>query len=65
MKRLAEDRIVILLSHRLSLFPETDGVLFLHGGTGFFGTHEQLLRENKEYASLYEIQRTGGVTDAR
>lgn len=65
LKRLAEDRIVILLSHRLSLFPETDGVLFLHGGTGFFGTHEQLLRENKEYASLYEIQRTGGVTDAR
>ena len=64
LRRLAGDRIVILLSHRLSLFPETDGILFLHDGTGTFGTHEQLLRENRSYASLYETQQTGGVEDA-
>lgn len=64
LRDLAADRIVLLLSHRLALFPETDGVLFLHDGTGAFGTHEQLLRENPAYASLYEIQQAGGAADA-
>ena len=60
LRRLAEGRIIILLSHRLALFPETDGVLYLHDGTGTFGTHEKLLEENEEYASLYRIQQAGG-----
>ncbi len=59
LRRLAEDRIVLLLSHRLALFPETDGVLYLHDGTGIFGTHEGLMRENEEYASLYQTQQDG------
>lgn len=61
LRRLAEDRIIILLSHRLALFPETDGVLYLHDGTGIFGTHTELLKESAEYASLYRIQQTGGA----
>ena len=65
LRRLAEDRIILLLSHRLSLFPETDGVLFLHDGTGSFGIHEQLLREKPDYASLYEKQQAGGVSDEK
>lgn len=60
LRRLAKDRIILLLSHRLALFPETDGVLYLHHGTGTFGSHEQLLEENEEYGSLYRIQQTGG-----
>lgn len=59
LRRLAEDRIIILLSHRLALFPETDGVLYLHDGTGVFGTHEELLKENETYASLYQTQQQG------
>ena len=58
LRRLSRDRIVILLSHRLALFPETDGVLFLHDGTGTFGTHGQLLKENPEYAALYRTQQS-------
>lgn len=61
LRRLAEDRIIILLSHRLALFPETDGVLYLHDGTGVFGTHEELLKENATYASLYQTQQQGGA----
>lgn len=61
LRRLAEDRIIILLSHRLALFPETDGVLYLHDGTGVFGTHEELLKENETYASLYQTQQQGGA----
>ena len=65
LKRLAKDRIVLLFSHRLALFPETDGVLYLHDGTGIFGTHSQLLKENAEYASLYETQQAGGAAVER
>lgn len=61
LRRLAEDRIIILLSHRLALFPETDSVLYLHDGTGTFGTHEELLEKSAEYASLYKIQQQGGA----
>lgn len=56
LKRQAENRIIILFSHRLALFPEMDAVLYLHDGTGTFSTHERLLEENAEYASLYQIQ---------
>lgn len=56
LKKMAENGIILLFSHRLALFPETDGVLYLHDGTGSFGTHEKLLEENAEYASLYQIQ---------
>ncbi len=58
LRRLAENRIIILLSHRLALFPETDGVLYLHDGTGTFGTHKELLERNAEYASLYQTQQS-------
>ncbi len=64
LRKLAGNRIVLLFSHRLALFPETDGVLFLQDGTGVFGTHEQLLAENPAYASLYETQQTGGAGNA-
>lgn len=62
LRRLAENRIIILLSHRLALFPETDSVLYLHDGTGTFGTHSELLEKNAEYASLYQIQQKGGLS---
>jgi len=60
LQEFASDRIVLLISHRLALFPETDGVLFLHQGEGRFGTHKQLLKECPEYAMLYRAQETGG-----
>ncbi|MCM1540796.1 MAG: ABC transporter ATP-binding protein/permease [Blautia sp.] len=60
LRKLAADRIILLLSHRLALFPETDGVLYLHDGTGTFGTHGELLEGNAEYASLYRTQQLGG-----
>ncbi|MDD3347809.1 ABC transporter ATP-binding protein [Oscillibacter sp.] len=55
----SKDRIVLLLSHRLSLFGELDGVLFLDGGQGLFGTHEELLAKSEAYAALCRAQRAG------
>lgn len=62
LKQLAADSIVILLSHRLYLFPEMDQVLWMEDGKVTAGTHEQILEKFPEYARLYEAQADG--TDA-
>ncbi len=59
LRRLAEDRVVLIFSHRLYQFPNLDGVLFLDQGTGRFSTHSQLMRDCPAYAELYRIQTEG------
>lgn len=61
LKKLSENRIILLLSHRLALFPKLDGVLFLQQGQGIFDTHSRLLQEAPEYAMLYHAQEKGGM----
>lgn len=61
LRALAADRIVLLLSHRLRLFPQTDSVLFLDNGVGVLSTHAALVRENSAYAALYQTQERGGA----
>ena len=56
LKKLASDSIVILLSHRLYLFPQMDQVLWMEDGKTVVGTHEQILEKCPEYARLYEVQ---------
>jgi ATP-binding cassette subfamily B multidrug efflux pump len=56
---MAADSIVILLSHRLYLFPEMDQVLWMEDGKVTAGTHEQILETFPEYARLYEAQADG------
>ena len=56
LRKLAADSIVILLSHRLYLFPEMDQVLWIEDGKVTAGTHEQILEKSPEYARLYEAQ---------
>ena len=59
LKKMAADSIVILLSHRLYLFPEMDQVLWMEDGKVTAGTHEQILEKFPEYARLYEAQADG------
>ena len=59
LKKMAADSIVILLSHRLYLFPEMDQVLWMEDGKVTAGTHEQILEKFPEYARLYEAQANG------
>ena len=56
LKKLASDSIVILLSHRLYLFPQMNQVLWMENGKVVVGTHEQILAKCPEYARLYEAQ---------
>lgn len=57
------DRIVVLISHRLAAFPETDRVLFFENGRTVTSTHEALLRENPAYKKLWDAQTKGGGDD--
>lgn len=61
LRTLAVDKIMILFSHRLYLFPCLDKVLFLNGGTGVFSTHSELIQNNAAYAKLYNAQMAGGI----
>lgn len=59
LRKFTADSIVILLSHRLYLFPEMDQVLWMEAGKVTAGTHEQILAKFPEYARLYEAQADG------
>ena len=56
LQALAKDSIVLLISHRLYLFPEMDGVIWMENGKAVTGTHEELLKTVPEYESLYASQ---------
>lgn len=64
LRLLATDRIVILISHRLQLFPQLEGVLFLENGTAVSSTHAELMQRNSAYAALYQAQ-AGGIKDEK
>lgn len=57
-----QNRIILLLSHRLAMFPRMDQIVFLENGTMTSGTQEEMLH-NPAYAALYRLQ-TAGVSSA-
>ncbi len=61
LKKIAEGRTILLISHRLKLFPQMDKVLFMEKGHAAFASHEDLLRTNQIYAGLYGAQMNGGT----
>lgn len=61
----AKDSIVLLISHRLSLFPQMDCVLWLDNGKVSVASHDELIRENDEYRMLYQTQRKESDLDEK
>ena len=57
LRRLAADSVVILISHRLYLFPELDQVIWLENGEARVGTHEELVGNTPDYAAQFDAQR--------
>ena len=57
LRRLAADSVVILISHRLYLFPELDRVIWLENGEAKVGTHEELVGNTPDYAAQFNAQR--------
>ncbi len=57
IRELSKNSIVILISHRLSLFPELDNILVLHGDGSFsLNSHDVLMKEDSLYQHLYLLQ---------
>ncbi len=59
LKKLASDSIVLLISHRLYLFPELDQVIWMDGGNQTVGTHTSLMETVPDYAALFYAQEGG------
>lgn len=56
--------ILILISHRLYLFPHTSQVLWMENGQTTVSTHEELMKNNPQYANLYHTQQGGTTHEA-
>lgn len=60
-----QDKMILIISHRLAIFPETNHVLYISkDGSGHFEKHEKLLKENPEYKMLFQLQ-SGGNLDGK
>ena len=59
LKRIASYDIVLLISHRLYMFPRMDKIIWLENGGAAVGTHDELMEKVPEYAKLYNDQKGG------
>ena len=64
LKACAQDRVVILVSHRLYHFPELKQIVFMQDGKADVGTHEALCASVPAYRALYESQTGGAAHEA-
>ena len=59
LRALAPESVILLLSHRLGIFPELNGVLWMEDGRVSVSDHETLLAQNGRYAEMYRAQTEG------
>ncbi|MGN0715894.1 MAG: ABC transporter ATP-binding protein, partial [Anaerovoracaceae bacterium] len=53
----AGDSVVLLISHRLAMFPNLNQVLWMEDGTVTASTHAELLRTKEQYRMFVEAQK--------
>lgn len=63
LRSMAQNNIVILISHRLYLFPQMNRIIWMDNGRAIAGTHEELMEQCPEYAELYLEQAGGGSNE--
>lgn len=63
LRVLAKDSVVLLISHRLLLFPQLEQVLWLEDGKVTASSHAELMQKNARYRMLYEAQRREVASD--
>lgn len=57
MRKFAEERVTIIIAHRLSSLMHADAILFIEDGKIVErGTHLELLARNGRYRALYDLQ---------
>ena len=57
LRKMTTGSTVLLISHRLYLFPELDQVIWLENGEAKVGTHEELEGNTPDYAAQFDAQR--------
>ncbi len=60
LRAMAKDSVVLLISHRLYLFPRMNQVIWMNDGCAEAGTHAELAARIPEYAALAREQEVGG-----
>ena len=60
LREQTREGIVLLISHRLYLFPKMDRVIWMENGKAVTGTHEELLVKVPEYQKLFVSQTKDG-----
>lgn len=64
LKQNYPDTAILLISHRLYLFPEMDQVIWMEDGQATVSDHETLMRQIPEYAKLFAEQNGGREYEA-
>ena len=60
LREQTREDIVLLISHRLYLFPKMDRVIWMEDGKTVTGTHEELMIKAPEYQKLFVSQTKDG-----
>lgn len=61
LKNNYNDSLIILISHRLSIFNKIDKIILLNSDkTADYGTHDELMKKSELYATIYNLQSTEG-----
>ena len=59
IKEISGNRIIFLISHRLTFFPECTSVIYLKGETAVQGTFTEVCRQCPELEEQYQMQEGG------
>ena len=55
------DSLILIISHRLAIFPTVSRIVFLHTDKSVeVGTHAELMRSSSQYEAIYNLQSTMG-----
>lgn len=60
LRKLAQGSTILLLTHRLTFFPELNQVIWMDDGRVIVSCHEELMNSHADYARLYRMQEKGG-----
>lgn len=63
LKQLVPEAIIIIISHRITMFPAFTKVIWMENGSTIVGTHDAILARSEHYARIFAAQQAGGDLD--
>ncbi|MDU5081687.1 ABC transporter ATP-binding protein [uncultured Tissierella sp.] len=66
LRKNYKESIIILISHRLSIFDKINKILLINDDKSVnYGTHNELMESSTLYKSIYDLQSSGGGIDEK